>query len=353
MHKAGWIALFLSIIGILAARWMTVNVFQGLPHVEDEMAYTWQAKVYARGQLTAPDPPDLDEMYVPFVVSHNGQRAAKYPPGWPMMLSFGVRAGARDWVNPLLAGLAIWLLYRLGSKIFSRNIALLACALTLTSPFFLLLAGCLHSSTFSLVLSLAFILAWLDTFDVGGKKGTESRRPAPKWLTMIVAGMSLGLLALTRPLTAAGVAIPFFIHGVILLVRGNAPTRWHVLGIGAITLAVGSMFLGWQYGVTGSPLTDPYTLWWPFDKIGFGSGVGIYPGGFTPAIAWRDTKIMLNATWADLFGWKTSSWLFLPFGIWSMRKNKAAWLVLAVFVTLVGAYGLYWAQVTRYGPRYY
>ncbi len=151
MRKAGWIALFFSIAGVLAAYWMTVKVFEGLPHVEDEMAYTWQAEVYARGQLTAPSPPDLDEMYVPFVVNHNGQRAAKYPPGWPMMLSFGVRLGMRPWVNPLLAGLAIWLIYRLGSKIFSRTIALLASFLTITSPFFLILSGSLHSSTFSLV----------------------------------------------------------------------------------------------------------------------------------------------------------------------------------------------------------
>ena len=353
MHKAGWIALMLSVAGVLAGRWMTVNVFQGLPHVEDEMAYTWQAEVYAHGVLTAPSPPDVEEMYVPFVVNHDGQRAAKYPPGWPVVLSFGVRLGERGWVNPLLGGLAIWLIYRLGSKIFSRGTALLACFLTLTSPFYLILSGCLHSSAFSLVLSLIFTLAWLDTFDAVGKNGNGSRWPAPKWMTILVAGLSLGLLALTRPLTAVGVGLPFFIHGLILLVRGNWRGRGQVLAVGGITLAIGTLFLAWQYGVTGNPFTDPYTLWWPFDKIGFGPGVGIYPGGFTPRIALRDTLIMLRATWEDLFGWKTYSWLFLPFGIWAMRRKKAAWLALGVFVSLVVAYMLYWAQVTRYGPRYY
>ncbi len=353
MRKAGWIALLFSIAGVLAAYWMTEKVFEALPHVEDEMAYTWQAAVYARGKLTAPAPPDVEEMYVPFVVTHNGQRAAKYPPGWPMMLSFGVRFNARQWVNPLLAGLIIWLTYRLGSKVFSRGIGLLASFLTLTSPFFLVLSGSLHSSDFSLVLTLAFILAWLDTFGLAGKNGNESRHPAPRWMTMLVAGLSLGLLALTRPLTAAGVALPFFIHGVVLLVRGPGRVRWEVVGIGALTLAVGLLFLGWQYGVTGSPLTDPYTLWWPFDKIGFGKGVGIYPGGYTLKIGFHDAKIMLNATAADLFGWKTYSWLFLPFGLWAIRKNKAGWLTLSVFASLVVVYFAYWAQVTRYGPRYY
>src|SRR5512140_184430 len=207
MRKAGWIALFFSIAGVLAAYWMTARVFEGLPHVEDEMAYAWQAEVYAHDQLTAPSPPDLDQMYVPFVVNHNGQRAAKYPPGWPVMLSFGIRVGLRPWVNPLLAGLAIWLIYRLGSKIFSRPIALLGSFLTLTSPFFLVLSGSLHSSTFSFVLSLVFILAWVDTFNLAPHNGNESNHPAPMWLTTLLAGLSLGILALTRPLTAAGVAL--------------------------------------------------------------------------------------------------------------------------------------------------
>ena len=353
MHKAGWIALVLSLAGVAAGRWMTVHVFEGLPHVEDEMAYAWQAEAYAHGHLTVPNPPDLDEMYVPFVINHNGQRAAKYPPGWPAMLSLGVRLGERGWVNPLLGGLAIWLLYQLGSNVFSRGVALLACALTLTSPFFLLLSGCLHSSAFSLVLSLAFILAWLDTFDLGKRDGPPPRWPAPKWLTLVVAGLSLGLLALTRPLNAVGVGLPFLIHGMILLFKGKWPVRGRVLAIGVIALVVGSFFFVWQYALTGSPLKDPYTLWWPFDKIGFGPGVGIYPGGYTLKIGFQNAKIMLKATAADLFGWKFFSWLFLPFGMWAMRRNKYAWLVLSVFVSLVSVYFLYWAQVTRYGPRYY
>ncbi len=126
-----------------------------------------------------------------------------------------------------------------------------------------------------------------------------------------------------------------------------------MLSIGIITLLFGGLFLLWQYGVTGNPLTDPYTLWWPYDRIGFGPGIGIYPGGNTLKIGLHDARIMLQATAADLFGWKTYSWLFLPFGMIAIRRNKAGWLTLSVFVSLVCAYMLYWAQVTRYGPRYY
>lgn len=353
MRKAGWIALLLSIAGVVAAYRVGDKVFEQLPHVEDEMAYVWQANVFARGRLTAPSPPDVEAMYVPFVVNHNGQRSAKYPPGWPMLLSFGVRLGLRSWVNPLLAGVAIWLTYRLGSKIFSRVIGLLASFLTLTSPFFLVLSGSLDSNPFTLVLSLIFILAWLDTFGLAKPQEGDLRKPIPKWLTVTIAGLSLGLLALTRPLTAVGVGLPFFVHGLVLLIQGKADVRWRVLAIGGITMALASFFFVWQSGVTGSPFIDPYTLWWSHDRIGFGPGIGINQGGHTLRIGIHDAGIMLSATWQDLFGWKTYSWLFLPFGFVAIRRNRAGWLALSVFTSLVCVYVLYWAQVTRYGPRYY
>ena len=94
----------------------SVRVFEAVPHVEDEMAYVWQAKVLAHGQITAPTPPEPQSMYVPFVVDANGHRSAKYPPGWPMVLALGILLGIRTWVNPLLGGLAVWLTFPPGSK---------------------------------------------------------------------------------------------------------------------------------------------------------------------------------------------------------------------------------------------
>ncbi|HTX90550.1 MAG TPA: STT3 domain-containing protein [Anaerolineales bacterium] len=349
MRKVGWIAFFLSLAGVLAAALVADRVFERVPHVEDEMAYVWQAKVYARGQLTAPAPPDPGEMMVPFVVNYHGQRFAKYPPGWPMLLAFGVLLGLRDWVNPLLAGLAIWLTYRLGGKLFSRGVGLLAAFLILTSPLFLINSGSLDSHPWSLVLSLVFTLAWLDAFGLGKVEG----KPIPAWLTAPIAGLSLGLLALTRPLTALAVGLPFFVHGLIRLFRGGPADRRRVLAIGLLGLATGLLFFAWQYGVTGSPFIDPYTLWWSFDRIGFGPGIGTAAGGHTLLLGLRNARDMLKAGARDLFGWKSYSWLFLPFGLWAMRRNRPAWLALGIFPALVGAYVFYWAEAVHYGPRYY
>ncbi|MFQ5615953.1 MAG: hypothetical protein ACE5GO_05780, partial [Anaerolineales bacterium] len=145
MSRSDWIALFLSLLAVAAAYLVADRVFERMPHLEDEFAYVWQARVIATGQLTIETPPHPKKFLVPFVVDHEGRRFGKYPLGWPALLGIGVWAGLRDWVNPLLAGLGVWLTYRLGRKLMGETVGLLAALLTLTSPFFLLNAGSLLS----------------------------------------------------------------------------------------------------------------------------------------------------------------------------------------------------------------
>ncbi len=352
------LALFLSVCGVLAAFMVAEFVFERVPHLEDEMAYVWQAQAAARGQLSIDSPPFPKSVFTPFVVDYHGQRFGKYPPGWPILLAFGVLAGGRVWVNSMLAGLGIWLTYRLGQKIFNDRVALLAAFLTLSSPFFLLNSGSLLTHPWSLVLSLSLALAWLDLFS--GKRNPGSAPPpalagrrVPAWILPGVAGLSLGVLTLTRPLTALGVGLPFFIHGLILLWRGSSQIRRQVLAIGLAAVLVAALIPVWQFGVTGDPLLNPYTLWWKYDKVGFGEGFGRQTGGHSLYWAWVDLANSLNSGWKDLFGWGHTSWLFLPFGLWAVRRNSDAWLTTSIFPALVLVYLLYWIGSSLYGPRYY
>ena len=353
MRKAEWIALIISLTGVIASFQVAARVFEAEPHVEDEIAYVWQAKVLAQGQMTAPTPPDPQSMYIPFVVDENGHRSAKYPPGWPMVLALGILLNIRTWVNPLLGGLMVWLTFRLGQKIWNSLTGVLAALLTVTSPFFLIMSGSLDSNAWSLVLSIIFVLAWMDTFHMGTGEEPLSKKFIPSWLIISVAGLSLGMLVITRPLTALGVALPFFLHGTVIVWRGDAGIRRHVLVIGTIVLLVGALFPVWEFAVTGNPFTDPYTLWWSFDRIGFGPGIGLEPGGHTLSNGIQNARVMVSDLNKDLFGWAGLSWLFLPFGLWANRRNRAAWITMGVFVCLVICYVFYWASVIRYGPRYY
>ena len=345
MSRSGKIAIAISIFTVFAAAWITLHIFDGLPHLEDEFAYLWQARVIARGELSIPSPPQPKSFLVPFVVDYQGQRFGKYPLGWPTLLSLGERLGLRWLVNPFLAGLNVWLIYRLGKKAFNETVGLLAAGLTATSPFFLMNSGVLLSHPWGLALSSAFALAWLDA--------TEEHPSHPAWLPTLTGGLALGVLALSRPYTALGVALPFGVHGVFLLLRGAPATKKRVLTLGAIALFTASLHFVWQYAVTGDPFRNTYTLWWEYDKIGFGPGFGVTPGGHNWDLAQQNTLFSLHAGYSDLFGWGKYSWLFLPFGLWFLRMEKKAWLVISVFPILVGLYTAYWIGAWLLGPRYY
>lgn len=349
MTRADWVALLLVVVAVSLSALVGARIYENIPHLEDEIAYVWQARVIADGQLTLPTPEHANSFLVPFVVDFEGERFGKYPLGWPVMLSLGIRLGLRAWVNPLLAGLAVWLIYRLGKRAFGELVGLIGAGLTAVSPFFLLNSGSLLSHIFGLVLATAFILFWLDIFT-----GEQHDIPAWQyWLKIITLALVMGVLALSRPYTAVGIALPFGLHGVYLLLRGSRRVRWGLLVFGVLALGLASLHFLWQYAVTGDPLLNPYTLWWEYDQVGFGPGVGRLEDGHTLRQGWINTKFSLRAGYSDLFGWATFSWILLPVGLLAIGRNLRGWLIAAVFPALLVVYLAYWVGSWLFGPRYY
>jgi hypothetical protein len=345
---ADCLALVITIGTCVAAAWASQAVFERIPHLEDEFANLWEAEVMTDGAISLPSPEFPRSFMVPFVVDYEGLRFGKYTPGWPAVLSLGVRVGAPWLVNALLAGAAAWLTYRLGSRFGGRGVGLLAALLVAASPMFLVLSASLMSHTLSVFLTLALTLGWLD-----GVVAAPPQPRLPRALPVIVAGLSLGLLALTRPLTAVGVGLPFGIHGAWLLVRGDRGTRRAVLSVGVLALVVAVLLLVWQWALAGDALRNPYTLWWPYDRIGFGPGYGVAEGGHTLNQARINTKFSLRVGQHDLYGWPYLSWLFAPIGLLALRERADAWLLAGLLPSLVLVYAAYWVGAWVYGPRYY
>jgi 4-amino-4-deoxy-L-arabinose transferase-like glycosyltransferase len=345
--KTTWdrLALILSLLVIVAAALVGNQIYDNIPHLEDEFAYLWQARIMADGELTLPSPDFEKSFLIPFVIDFQGQRFGKYPPGWPAALSLGVRVGLTHLINPLLAGLAAWLTYRLGKRTLGKKTALLGTLLLATSPLFLIQAGSLLSHVWSLVLTLVFILSWIDSL--------QEELDLPGWLPPLLGGLSLGTLVLTRPLTGLAVCLPFAFYGLILLIRGPAWKRKQVLFLGSTALVVVSLYFVWQYAVTGDFLTNPYTLWWPYDKYGFGKGYGITEKGHSLIQGWRNTRFSLKVTASDLFGWLWISWIFLPAGLWAARKKSLVYYSGGIAVSLLLLYLGYWVSSWLLGARYY
>lgn len=116
-------------------------------------------------------------------------------------------------------------------------------------------------------------------------------------------------------------------------------------------LPAGALFL-YNWRLTGSPLLNPYNLWWSFDKLGFDWMGGPY--GFGPTQGLWNTSLNLQALFAHLFGWPfylTLALAVMPFLLG--RANRWDVLFAGAGLAVIVAYGFYWAPGIMYGPRYY
>jgi len=338
-----WLILFICLLAFGATAVVSFFAFERLPHLEDEVAYLFQAKTMALGRLTVPSPNHPDAFWTPFVLDYRSQRFGKYPPGWPAVLALGVLAGVPWLVNPLLAALALYLVYRLGRSLYDDRTGLLAAGLGLASPLFLVLSGSYLSHLVSLVYLLLFSLWFLWT-----------ARGRSAWFAL-GSGLMLGLAFLTRSLTALAYATPFALYGLLQVVRRRQAHWPRYLLVGLAGGAVAALLPLYQWAVTGDPWLNPYLLWWPYDRLGFGPGIGAMPGGHSPFYAWINLKQDLTRAATDVLGWPALSWLPLLLGLALRPRRGRDWALLAPFVSLVVAYLFYWigSPSRLWGPRYY
>jgi 4-amino-4-deoxy-L-arabinose transferase-like glycosyltransferase len=341
--RPNWLILVICILVFLATAAGSLFAFERLPHLEDEVAYLFQAKTMALGRLTVPSPAHPDSFWTPFVLDYRGQRFGKYPPGWPGVLAAGVLGGVPWLVNPLLSAAALYLVYRLGRTLYDERTGLLAAALGLFSPLFLVLGGSYLSHLASFVFLLLFSLWFVWT--------SQGRS---RWYAL-GAGLALGMAFLTRSLTAVAYAAPFAAYSVAQVItrRQRHWSRYLWLAFTATALAV--LLPVYQWAVTGDPWLNPYLLWWPYDRIGFGLDIGAMPGGHSPYYAWINLKQDLSRAATDVLGWPALSWFPLLLGMALRPRRVKDWALLAPFACLVVAYLFYWigSPSRLWGPRYY
>ena len=413
---------------------VSVDVLERTPHIQDSVTYLFQAQTLARGALTAPAPPlataeataHFDQE---FLLVRDGRWFGKYPPGWPALLAVGIRLGAPWLVNPLLAVLTAALLFQLerlfgvqgsggagergrtapaahhsspampspqpsptgrGSATGLLNTDLLITVLLTTSPFFLIMSGSLMAHSAELFWVALFMVAWSRSL-----AGGSATRPTRRWA--IVAGLALGALFLTRQFTALTIGLVFgatlgashFLKCVApsdsaaparLNERATHPRRY--IARGALVLLIAApLALAlplYQAAVTGNARTDPRLLFWPYDRVGFGPGVGEPENAFTmtptdagPAITWHTDPEQpprghsparglynlgrnLDALMTDLFGWPPALTLAFVWLAFLLRRPAAGdWVLLLVLLAVAGSYVAYWAAGIAYGPRYF
>lgn len=348
-HASLLATLLLPLVAFGLAAWSSTSIFDRLPRTEDEVTFLFQAKTIAEGHLIAPGPEHGEFFFMSFVIVRDGQWFGKYPPGYPALLSVGTLLG-RPWlVNAAASAVAVGLLLVVGRRFYDLRTALLAGALMVLSPFFILQSGSLLSH----VVALCWVMLLLLLIDI------MRRRDLP--LVAAGAGVAGGMLLLTRPLTAVGIALPFVaVAAIDLTSRRPLLGRYAFVALGSLPLL--AALLLYNDATTGSPFRSAYELWWPYDRVGFGEEYGV--NGHTPHDALRNMRSNLRDLSVVLFGWPRRL-SFLPvvvaigYAAWRMRRREisretsADLLLAGMVVGLIVVHLFYWTPGKMYGPRYY
>ncbi|MBN8637248.1 MAG: glycosyltransferase family 39 protein [Anaerolineae bacterium] len=386
-----FIVLALALFAFGMSAYLSQTVFERLPHLEDEVAYLYQARVFARGDIVIDSPETSRVFWQPFIVDRDGNRFSKYTPGWSAQLAVGILLGEYWVINAFFAALTVALTYRLGREIFNPQTGLIAAALFAFSPMALLLNATLMSHTSALFWTTLFLYAYWRL---------ERGRHALRW--GLLAGLALGALVATRPLTAVAIGLPVIVWSVIRLVRAFALTettfawtfnptfaraenltstpRWGsylglrvrrmtaklppLIALSVVTLLLSAAVPIYNRAAVGDPLFDLYRLVWDYDRIGFGAGQEYGRSGHTLTKAFNHGRFDLSLTAADLFGWQLGtitdangavlpdiatqltteadywlrtglSWVLLPFGLLVGFRRKSPWVILW-FLVLYG-----------------
>jgi 4-amino-4-deoxy-L-arabinose transferase-like glycosyltransferase len=333
-------ALLLCLFAFALSAILSRTVFERLPHLEDELAYLWQARTYARGNWVIPTPEPEDAFWQPFVVDYNGVRFGKYTPGYPLVLMIGVWLGQTWIVNALLGAAAVALVFRLGSALFDADTGLIAAALTAFSPMALLLNAVLMGHALALVCAALFMWSMWQI----------ERRPRPLLWWSVIGGAALGLLIAARALTAAAVALPFAAWSLrrLLLAREKRAVFVPLAALALCALPGAALIPIYSHAATGDPFKNLYTLVWSYDRVGFGEGAGRSVHTLEKGI--RHARYDLSLMAADLFGWQIGtiddaarahlttradyyphigvSWALLPPALLVIYRRRAVWIAL-------------------------
>lgn len=336
---------------------LSFYAFERMPHVEDEVAYLFQAKTFAGGALLAPAPPQAAVAGLDYYLTEvaNGHWYSVTAPGWPVALALGVKAGVPWLVNPLLAALTVLLAHAIAARIAGRDEADLVAMMMGASPWLLAMAASLMTHTLTLFLMM---FGWWMLLRAGDRSKGALRR-------IFVAGLAMGWIFSTRPLDG------FVIGGVTgLWLLAIAPQgsigRAIIYALGCA--ATGAPLLAYNAKVTGHALLQPLTAYidrtWGAgaNAYGFGPEIGP-PGGWgaldlwpghSPAEAFVNTLNLISSLQFDMMGWSVGSLaLILAFLLWQ-RPNRADLAMILVIVAVIAAMFFYWFADSYYiGPRYW
>jgi hypothetical protein len=344
-------AIVTAVVVTVVCALLSIVVYARHPHIQDEVAYLFQARTFALGRIALPSPPAARAFEQYLIANGPTGWYSPVPPGWAVALAPGVLAGAPWLVNPVLAGLNILLGYLILQPLYGRRIARLTTLLLAVSPWNLFLGMSYMPHTFTLFCALVATLGVITTRRTGHARWT--------W----IGGAALGIMAAARQLDAGIMAAALGLWCIGLGGRRLRVTGTAGLVLGSILLTV--PLLAYNQHFTGKASSFPIMT---YNDALYGKGANDYGFGMNRGMGWAldpnpghgpvdgtiNGTLNITATQVELFGWSIGSLLLVYAFVFGGRLNRSDRLMLGVMAITFTAYFFnYFAGGPDFGARYW
>ncbi|MGD9857542.1 MAG: hypothetical protein AB7U20_21580, partial [Planctomycetaceae bacterium] len=202
-------------VGFLMSVWVAHKFGELPPAYHDEYSYLFQSKTFLAGRVWFPSHAAMPELFDQMHVLNEGRFASRYFPGAGLWIAPFLALGNPWWGHWTAHAMASFLVFWIGRHLANNGVGLLAGLLTALSPGMGLFSNLLLAHHPTLVGLLVFVITFL-------KLRRALRNGGPAWGWAAVSGTALTYAMLCRPMTAAGVGLPFGVWFGWWLLTGRA-----------------------------------------------------------------------------------------------------------------------------------
>jgi len=260
MRRSFWLAALCLVAFGLSCAYLSYYL-RGGPRIIDATSYWLEARSLAAGSFSFHVPDPTASFRGRFLLAHGDghELGVIFPPGYPLVLSLGMRLGVPLLVGPALGALLVLTTFGLARALDQDvRVAWVAAGLSVLCAALRYHTADTMSHGLSTLLSCAALMFAL----------RRDFRLAP-----LLAGLCLGLLVATRPVSAV---VSLLLGGWVLR---KSPRAWPLLLLGVLPGIL--LLLCQQHALTGSYFSSTQLAYYeisdsPSDcfRYGFGAGIG-------------------------------------------------------------------------------
>ncbi len=340
--------VFLFLVSFLVLGFMIFMALvplEGIPKGGDEVAYLFQSRIYADGELAAPEPAvENPRDLFPFrhFIFRGGEWYIMYTPLHALFMAPFALAGMSWLMGPLESILALMAAFLLMRRLAGEQAARLGTGIMALSPYFLFMGSShmAHNTNLMLVTWALYFLA----------RGVQENL----WSNEMACGFLLGLALSTKPYPI----IPWTVTIVIVLfVKLKLRAVRVLLLIASGALLPIALFLYSNYRYSGDLFSPAYNLARGGKLIGFGDGKAWFPeygdNVHTPLRGLLNVLKQAGTGSTILLGWPFLSLLPALAVIIHRETAKKTWPLYISILMIAPFMVLHYASAIGYGPRHY